>query len=304
MRTIPLTAREPRPFTPKPLIAKFEEARAEFDAKKKGKDKASAKYGPKKPVFHIAVPTLSERETISSLMFELGVVQVSRDTIRHAILEFLLAKGVPNYPDEDGEETALFLESHWQQTQIYEDQMDFWQQQENQRLIDLWHSPEKAREVPADVPKPLTTMRDRLRAKRVVDEVVAVDPHLRRLLATQTAHARLNQIMMMRVHLRGWDNLDTPREAEGGGVTGVDLVTEDCLSMLREEIGDPAWYELRREIMGQYELGAEEVGNSDSPPENMSPNTGSTPSPEEGSGDSHGTDTEAKSSSEPTPASE
>jgi hypothetical protein len=200
---------------------------------------------------------------------------------------------------DDGEETALFLESHWQQTQFYEEQLELWAQQEQQRLLDEFENPSTKRD-PIPQPGHLTTLQDRLRAKRVVDDLISRSTRLRRLLAAQTRYAKESEIMTLRLHLRGWDGLKTQREAEGGG-GHVELVTEDCATALREEIGPDAWRELWAEVDSQYHLDKAEVGNSGSRPENGSRNTGSTPSPEEVSGDSPGTSTDSKSSSTPGP---
>lgn len=291
MRPVPLTARDPRPFTPATLAKRHEDALEEHQ-KAGGKGKK-----PPKPVFYIAVPTLTERETIGSLMFELGLVQVSRDTVRNATLEECLA-----LLGDEGEETALFLESHWQQTAFYEDQLELWAEQEQQRMLDEWENPATKREALPQPPQ-LTTLNDRLRAKRVVDEIVSQSQRLRRLLAQQTRYAKESEIMMVRVHLRGWEGLATQREAHAGGGQ-VELITEDCATALREEIGPDAWRELWLEIDGQYKLTGQEVGNSGSRPANGSQSIGSTPAPEEESGASLGTETASKSSSTPAPEAE
>lgn len=287
MQTIPLTAREPRAFTPPSL-----EARYEASLPKKPK---KGKKLPPKPQFYIAVPTLAERETIGSIMFELGVIQVSRETTRNATLEAAI--------EMYGEDEALWLESHWQQTDLWEGLLDIWEEQERQRLLDNLANPKKAEKEPAPKPEPLTTLKDRLKAKRLVDEIIAKDAPLRTLLARQTRYGREYEIMSMRVHLRGWQGLETQREAASGD-NAPEIVTEDCIMALREEVGQHAWRELFREIDDQYGLSAEEVGNSDSPPESGLPPTGSTPTPPKESGDSHGTSTEQKSSSEPAPEAE
>lgn len=286
--TIPLTARAPRAFTPPTLEAKHQAALEEYTGPKKG--------APAKPVFFIAVPTLLERETIGQLMFELGAMPVTRDTIRNATLEALIAR------DDDGEEDAAWLEGHWQQTEIYEDQLEIWQQQENQRLIDEWHDPSKKREA-FPMPEALTSLKDRIRAKNLVDEVVARDARVRRLLAAQTRYGKQYEIMGMRVHLRGWEGLETTRSAVGGD--GLpDLVTEECAEALREEIGTDAWRELWQSIDSMYGLSKEEVGNSGSPLENGSTGGGSkSAGPETDTGISSGTPTETKSSSPPSPGS-
>jgi hypothetical protein len=290
MRTIPLTARDPRPFTP-PALAKLHENALEEHQRAKGKPADK----PKKPVFYIAVPTLVERETIGSFMFELGLVQVTLDSIRNATLK--AAKEL--IEGDAGEETALFLESHWQQTAIHDEQVDLWQQQESQRLIDEWEDRGTARE-PYPMPPALTTLDDRIRAKEVVDDLIARSRTLRRLFAAQARFSKENEIMMLRVHLRSWDGLATTREAEGGGGE-AELVTEECIDALREEIGPKAWKELWQEVDGQYHLAADEVGNSASPPASGRKNDGSTPSPGEESGDSRGTASATSSSSEQIP---
>ena len=288
MRSIPLTARDPRSFTPLALRKRYED---DIEAHQRSKSKGKK---PALPVFHIAVPTLIERETIGSLMFELGMVQVTRETVRNAVLEECIA-----LLGDEGEDTALFLETHWQQTAFYEDQLELWAQQEQQRLLDEFENPATKRDAIAQ-PVQLTTIQDRMRAKRVVDDLVSRSQRIRRLLAAQTRYGKESEIMMLRLHLRGWEGLKTNRSAAGGGGE-IELVSEDAITNLREEIGPDAWRELWMEVDSQYHLGAEEVGNSDSRPENGSQSTGSTPAQEEESGASPGIDTATKSNSTPAP---
>lgn len=292
--TIPLTARTPRAFTPPTLARKHDEAQqawAKSEAKSRGPK-------PEQPVFMIAVPTLSERETIGQIMYELGVYPTSRETVRNATLEAIL-----EHNGETAEEDAAWLEGHWQQNELYEDQLELWQQQENQRLIDEWQNPKSKREA-FPMPEPMNSVRDRIKAKNMVDAVVARDRTVRRLLAAQTRYGRIYEIMSMRVHLRGWQGVKTQREAVSDQYL-PEIVTEESIEKLREEIGLVAWREIWASIDGMYALGAEEVGNSDSPSENESTSDGSKQGEEKtDSGTSNGTAEEHKSSSQPTPDQE
>lgn len=289
---IPLTARAPRRFTPPTLQRKND---ADRTAWAESKEKSR---GPKPPlpVFYIAVPTLAEKDTIGQLMFELGLTPTTRDQIRMATLKALL--------NDDREDDATFLEGFWHQKEIHENQLDIWQEQETQRRLDELADPTTKRE-PFEEPADPTSLRDRIRAQELVDGVVAQTYELRKLLAAQSTYTTRYATMTMRVHLRGWEGLETQREAEGGN--GMpDLVTEDCLDRLRDEIGRDAWRELHRNIDAMYSLSAEEVGNSGSPSENVSSPVGSSKgdAPETDSGASIGPDETMKSSSEPTPEAE
>lgn len=291
--TIPLTARAPRAFTPKALLDQYEERREAW-SRTPSKKRAER---PEKPVFYIAVPTLTERDTIGQLMFELGIVPVTRDDIRHATLR----AAIENEDDENAEETAAWLEGFWLQKEIDDNQLELWQEQENQRLIDQWADPETKRE-PFPRPEPVTTLKDRMRAKDIVDAIVARSPSVRRLVGEQQAYSKKYDLLSMRVHLRGWQGLKTEREAEGG--PGMpDLVTEECLEALRDEIGNAAWREIALSIDGMYSLSAGEVGNFGSPQGSGSTSDGSTPvKPKTDSGTSLGSEKAEPSSSEPTPA--
>ena len=292
--TIPLTARSPRAFTP-PTLARKHDEECEAWAKSKSKSRGPK---PEKPVFMLAVPTLSEKETIGQLMFELGVYPTSRDSVRNATLEALLEHG-----GEKAEDDAAWLEGHWQKTEIYEQQLELWQEQENQRLLDQWQNPKTAREA-FPMPEPMTDVRDRIKAHKMVDGIIARDATVRRMLAAQTRYGRVYEIMSVRVHLRGWQGLETQREAVSE-LHLPDIVTEESIDALREEIGRDAWRELWAEIDSMYALTKAEVGNSDSPGESEPTKDGSKPGKRKtGSGTSNGTRKARKSSSQPTPEPE
>lgn len=289
--TIPLTARAPRSFTP-PTLARQHDQATEKWAKSKAKNR-----GPKPvlPVFFLAVPTLSERETIGNLMFELGVYPVTRETVRNATLEALMLAD-----EEKGEDDAAWLESHWQASELYEEKLELWREKETQRQIDVWQN-NKLKDEPLPMPDQMTSVRDRIKARNMVDEVVRNDSNVRRLLSAQTTYGTSYELMSMRVHLRGWEGLETQREAISERFR-PDIVTEECIEKLREEIGDAAWKELYVTIDSMYSLSREEVGNSDSPSESEQSQDGSKPEKAAtDAGDSSGTASETSSSSEPTP---
>jgi len=273
-KTLPLTARQPRPYTP-PAIEKRH--MAELDAWEAGGKKGKA---PVKPIIMVAVPTSLERDTISSLLFELGVVQVTRETVRNIILEECFSL----YGDEKGEELALFLEGFWVQQELFEDKVAFWQEQERQRLLDEFHGGKKRDPIP--MPEHDSSVRDRMRAKREVDTIIEKSQLVRRKLGEQTSYSQVNGTMLVRLHCRGWQGFETQREAiapaaDGSGFPPAEILTEECTALFREELGHEAWQQLVVEIDGQYGLKAAEVGNSDSPPENGSKSDGSTAGGEE-----------------------
>lgn len=281
MNTVPLTARKPRSYTPPFLKARYETAAGLYDeqlrahsmavAANEGKAAAEPKVPdpghpgekPQLPIFFLAVPTALERSQIGTLMFELGVIQITRETVRNAVLEECFTL----HGDEKGEELALFLEDFWQRQQAYEEDSQLWAQQERQRLIDGWHG--GVQRDPYEMPRQRTGLKDRLRAKREVDAIIEKSQTVRRVLGAQQDYGRANAEMLIRVHLRGWQGLRTQREAVNPGESGqppAELLTLDCASALLDEIGPQAWDELFREIDNQYGLTPEEVGNSDLPP--------------------------------------
>lgn len=293
MKTLPLTARKPRPFTPPTLKGRYlaeldaweaaERAYREAKAANEGradsepKEPVPPKPGkkPTEPVFMLAVPTSLERDTLSALLFELGVVQITRETVRNVTLE----EAFVVYGDEKGEEIATFLEGFWLQQELYEDKFALWQEQERQRVLDEFNGGDKREPYP--MPEHDASIRDRMRAKREVDELIARSQTLRRKLGEQTSYAQVNGTMLVRLHLRGWSGLKTTREAigpaqDGQGYPPAEILTEECTGQLREEIGNAVWSELIVEIDGQYALTPAEVGNSASPPENGSSAAGST----------------------------
>lgn len=280
-RTLPLTARQPRPFTPPTLERRYLADLDAWDAADRAFREAEAGTGtkpgkkPVKPAIFLAVPTSLERDTISSLLFELGVVQVTRETVRNVTLE----EAFSVYGDEKGEEVATFLEGFWLQQQLYEDRFAIWQEQERQRVIDEAAGGDKREPYP--MPEHDASIRDRMRAKREVDDLIAKSQRLRRKLGEQTSYAQVNGTMLVRLHARGWEGLKTQREAigpaaDGQGFPPAEILTEECTAALREELGNAAWTELIVEIDGQYALSPGEVGNSDSPPGNGSKSVGST----------------------------
>lgn len=293
MSTIPLTARAPRSYTPPTLEAHYEEKLAAWaDAPE---DERGEK--PIKPVFHIAVPTLVERELIGSLLYELGLIEVRQDRVRTATLE----EAIVHLPD--GEEQALFLESHWQMQGLHEQQLEIWAERETQRMLDQMEKPDEDLK-PIPKPAPLTTLADRIKAKNVTEELYEKSARLRRLMAKRASWDRENQIMMLRVHLRGWEGLETQREGESnpGIADGIDIVTTDAITALREEIGGVVWEELYVSIDGMYQLKQDEVGNYASRPANGPQTNGSKAPTGKASGGSPGRKKAKKSNSAPARA--
>lgn len=290
--TLPLTARQPRPHTPAALRTAHEEALAAWEDGGQEGDK------PQLPEFYIAQPTLAERDNLNSLLFELGMVQVTRETIRNKMLDVAF----DIYGEEKGEELGAFLEGFWQRADAYEQEYADWQEQEKQRKLDEAEDPKKKRD-PYPEPEQTTTLRERIRAKNEVDALIDRSPDVRRLVAKQTAFGRENANMMARLHLRGWRGLKTQREAQGG--PPAELVTEECAAALRAEIGTQAWGQLVAYIEAAYVLSQEEMGNLDSRPENGSSRDGleapAAPSKHR-SGRSRTGGTGRKSSTTPAPA--
>lgn len=278
MKTLPLTARAPRPFTPFTLQDRYNKALDAWDRKRTAReDILRANEGqpdalrvppppepgqkPELPVFMIAVPTALERAQSGSLMFELGVYPISRETVRNVVLEECFTL----YGDDAGDELASFLDNFWTLQNVADQDMAIWAEQERQRVLDEMETG-KVRE-PTALPRPRNPTKDRIRAQREVDRIMETSATARRIVAKQQDFNRLNGVMMIRTHLRGWSGLRTQREAIHPGSSGsppVEILTEACADALLEEIGDTAWQELINEIDSQYGLSREEVGNFDS----------------------------------------
>lgn len=258
----PLTADQTIPYTPPSLLADKELGR-----------EAHPTLG--KAVFHITLPTFQERDEIGVLIYRMGVRQVSNQNIRSLMVSELYEI----YDEETADETARFLESHWQLSE--QDQLDInlWTEQEIQRLADI-DADADPKLIPPAKPKPelRTTVRNRARVDMIVQDIVDRSQRTRDKLADQQMYDTRFRNITVRIQLGkgGWTGLKTVPEFEES--LGTRVVTAASLEALRGELAavPVSWIELAEACADSYDVSETERKNSDSPPLNGSPPDGSS----------------------------
>jgi hypothetical protein len=285
--TIPLTSKRLLSFTP-PSLRATEDSPQGYTA----------------PTFDLRVPSYQDKDEIGLRLYRLGLRQVSTDTIRALMVSEIYAiekAETPEAAEAAAEEKAIWIEQHWSLTEQDNADEEAWNTQERERLADIAAgAPERE---PAPKPVKRTSVRDRARVALMVQDIIDGSQRVRDKLADQQSYDVRYRQAMVRLHLAHIHGLKTKVSLSGG------LVDDSVIEALRGELferGDYAAYdELVQEISDLYELPKEEVGNSGSPRENISPASGS-PQPSAESAPSDGSSTSGSegrpSSIEPAPA--
>jgi hypothetical protein len=237
---IPLTSSQTEPYTPPAL----------------------EKRDPK-PVFHLSVPTLMDRDVVNTTLANLGLRQTTAQYFRAALINELYTQ----HDEEKADELAALIEEVTQAASVDQMNMTQWFERERERVLDAKEGVEE--KPPEPMPKPLASARKRAQQDMVWEETINASPKLLALRRDNEEYERRMQTLLARIHLSKWTELGTERIHKGG------VLTEDCTLALRHEVGEVAWNEILARCYGLYDLQRSQVGNSDSPPENASNPSGS-----------------------------
>ena len=207
--------------------------------------------------------TQEDHDKIGYELFRHNIMPMSQDVLRANIIDEVYNL----YGEEKGEDIANVLDAHWQAKDIHEESLTAWSEQELQRNLDI------ASGAPHRDPAPLPTHpqspRDRAKATTVFNQLMEDSLRLRELTIKQQQAARFQQEGMIRILLMGWDGLGVTFVKENG------IIPLSVWNDLKAEIGAMGVTQLIAESMEEGIVSKEERGNSASPAESASDQTGS-----------------------------
>lgn len=236
----------------------------------------------------LKVPTWHQRDTVSTLLFSHGFIPISADMVQAFLVEALYRV----FDEATADEYAAFLDGFWQQSNIYNQDMQAWALQEQQRLADVALSGKEFERSP--MPKPLFSPRDNARASRIGLLVLENDVEFRALQGRSLAETAETELLMMRLFIDSWVGLKTSFDA----AHDEPKLSMKTIEALRNEIGEDAYAELKDAVAAMFNIDKVTEKNFDSPPAGGSSPTPS-PAPNDGSAPNNGLSTE--SSTEPSP---
>ncbi len=217
------------------------------------------------PAFIFKVPTWADKDDINLLIYRSGVRSVSTEQIRAVVIsecERLLGA-------EKGAEAATFFDGHWQLQEMEEIAHGEWWEQEEQRLIDRAGGASEEDAPQAPKPQPLTTIQGRARAAMLMQEIIDNSDRVRDMLADQQDYERRYDMLVFRLQCVGLVNFKTKLERDDSG-----LITPECVEAIRTEIDNIGWDKVTGYAKAMYDLTESERKNFDSPPENISDQSG------------------------------
>ncbi len=218
--------------------------------------------------FFVPPMTQADYEAIGFELFRHNILPISQETFRaHFIEEIFRIHG-----DEQGEELANLMDEHWQAQDLYNNQVEEWKLQEEQRLLD-WELGVKKPQ--AMRPQHTQSVREKSKAAAFADDCRRASPKLRDLSVEMQQFNVVQREGMTRIVLCGWDGLTTPYRKTGS------IVPEETWYALKAEIGKDAVEQLLSKSMSMGSVDKTEKGNSASPPESESAQTGSPEQSEE-----------------------
>jgi len=268
-----------------------------------------AKRVVKSPVFMLRVPTPLDRDQLQSRLIEMGANAIGQEQLRATMIEALFHQdwgdGQPGWDAAQNEaqatEHADFLDGLWQVEEAHNAAMRDWQEQEAERILDVWHgAPEREGD---HKPRRLISVRDGAKQVLLIDRMQKT-PMMRRIMSKQVDYERRHKMVLVRLNLITVTDIpgySAPALVQQGlwdevEIEGMRQAMEDAYGA---ELGQLAWEELVDRISRAYVLDGFEEKNSDSPPGNTIDQSSSV-EPSGASESSDGTSTD--SSSSPTPA--
>lgn len=233
----------------------------------------------------------ADYDTVGYELFRHNIMPMSQESFRAHFIEQIFV----TYGDDQGEEFANMMDAHWQGQDIYNGQLQLWQAQEDQRLLDMANGAPRRPQAP--LPEHPQSIRERAKASAFQDDFRRACRRLRDLTIEMQTYAVRQREGMARVVIEKWEGLQAPFSKPDG------IVTDESWTALRAEIGKEAIAKLCEMVLVFGTVTEEEKGNSDSPSESGSDPTGS-PVPSDASDNSAGTSTESSTSPVQIDASE
>jgi len=278
---IPLTARDPVPFTPPALRRRIEAENAEL--LRDGKPEREM------PAIIVRVPTMYERDAFSAMLVRGGVIHYSRKQIR----ELMLAGVAFLYDDADFERIRGDLEDLW-------DHGDAWAKAEmerSERLIELAErnvalpegkrmtDEEMAAELDAIQPGMVLPEAQRVRVTAIQQDITSRYEPLQKAFADLAEQEVRRAWLCVEVYVVGWTGFEhAPAGNARGGITRAEA------EYLRAKIEQEAFEQLGDFIFSMHSLDGDEEKNLASLIENASALTGSTAAESRGENE-HGSST-------------
>lgn len=263
---IPLTAREPVPFTPPALANRNREENIARQARGEA---------PLQPVKIICrVPTMYERDSFAAALVRGGVVNYSRRQIR----EMMLAGVAHLLPEDQFDEKAEQLQALW----TWDDAQKKCQNDRTERYGEIMEQqatlPVKKRltdaqieaELAKIVPEVVMPEADRIRINALQQDVQARYEPMRRAFADLAEQDTRRRWICVETYVVNWQGLEhTP---DGNGHGGIDRQEAEWL---RGQIGGDAFDQLADFIFAMHWIDGDEEKNLASLIESSSALTGS-----------------------------
>lgn len=238
----------------------------------------SLKGQPNETAFGLRVATPSERDTIGTRLFRMGITSVDESLIRATTIDVLYdmdwGKGSPEANEAHADVVAGQLESYWLRTEAEQQAIALWNEREQQRILDA-AAPDGVERESEPPPQGLIKPRERSQMRLLSDRIARESSRIRDLMSKRLEFAKTNDRLLCRIHIVSIA-VDSGSTAPKLDYDEEGILTEESLDEIRERIGDQAYRELVTRIDAQYSLPEDERKNSDSPLEKPLPPNGST----------------------------
>lgn len=229
--------------------------------------------------FFVKPMTQAELAQCGNELFRHNIAPMSSDTFRAIIVDEIFNV----YGDVEGETKANIMDEFWSDSDLYREQLDDWKFNEEQRLFDIANgAPHRA---PDPAPQRLMSVRARSQAQIFAEDLRNKSQRVRDATVVMQTYAKRQAEGIVRLSLTGWTGMKTVFAKPNG------IVPDEAWEALKAEIGAPAIAELQTFVSTLGALGPRDKGNSDSPLENGSNQSG-LPEPSDESDSSDGSLTE------------
>lgn len=221
----------------------------------------------------LSIPTTIERETLGSTLLEHGCAGVTQDMIRSAMVDACFEI----YGPDEGEKRRVELETFWG---LDDEFVKFAQSISTAADDDKAKEESLLEEIERLRPKPQVEAR----YKVLTDQLARKHKPLHELMVASSRYDKLSAYIMVALHVLDIDDPDVALERVNG------RLTDSSMDALVDRIGGAAYEQLKGFVDDLYSLPADTEKNSGSPPSNES---GQTSSPQETTGNSTASDTQA-----------
>lgn len=232
----------------------------------------SLKKDHPKVEFTLRVPNFQDRDELGIRLYQMGLKNVTTETVR----SLMISEMFTFWDIERAEKEAAWLEGHWQNSEMDQEDMSAWARQEQQRLLDIAELPANA-DIPEmkEQPPMRCSVRDRAKSNLLVQEIVDASQPLRDKIADQQAYGVRYQMAMARMHILAVRGMQPPLKL----AIEDNLVSTASMEEIRDRLarlgGAQPWKDLLNHVESLYALPEIERGNSVSPLGNSSEGNGS-----------------------------